>query len=187
MKQPISLLLALALSLAAVADENPFMSEPGPPTPSSVEEGKAWTEALSQMPPWPTDADLVEIALSGAPDPFRYFIDSTHLTVGPDKVVRFTLVAQSSSGTRNLAFEGIRCTPKGQYKVYAYGVSGQFTPVWRNDWAPISEISTERYRADLWRYHFCEPEAFMPRRRSDIIRSLKGRIPSGRGAGFQLD
>ncbi|WP_245232425.1 CNP1-like family protein [Thiorhodococcus minor] len=169
------------------ARDDAFVPDPTPPGPSDIRPGTPWQEAAVRLPPWPDDADLVEFELDGSADPFRYFIDAKHLSVGPDRVVRYTLVAQGRNGTRNLSFEGIRCSPKGSYKVFAYGTGGRFSALEGGDWQQISNLDGERYRKDLWRFHFCVPREFKPRPKQDMIRSLQGRIAPRQNTGFQAD
>ncbi len=169
------------------AREDVFVPDPEPPGPLEFIPGEPWREAAVPPPPWPKDADLVEFKLDGPPDPFRYFIDAKHLSIGPDRVVRYTLVVEGRNGTRNLSFEGIRCTPKGQYKVYAYGVAERFSTLEGSEWQRVLTPDAERYRLDLWRFHLCVPREFKPRPKQDMIRSLKGRIPPRQNTGFQSD
>lgn len=178
-------LFAMLWGTSVLAEDSPFIHEPEPFTPSSVKPGTPWTEALTRLPPLPADADLIEFRLDGAQDSFRYFIDGKHLSVGPDEVVRYTLVARSDTGARNLSFEGIRCTPQGQYRVFAYGTGSGFTPV-NEDWREIGP-ATERYRVELQRHHFCIPRAFKPRPVKDMKRSLQGHIAPRQNSGFLPD
>jgi hypothetical protein len=190
MKQ--SILLPLCFSLvslgASSAADNAFVPDAHAPAPTSIKEGTPWRETQSPLPPWPGDADLLEFKLeSPASDPFRYFIDKTHLTTGSDGVVRYTLVAEGNSGTRNLSVEGIRCTPRGEYKVYAYGGAGKFTAIDGGAWQPIASPMADVYRKELWQYHLCIPREFKPRPKKDMIRSLQGHIAPRQNTGFQAD
>jgi hypothetical protein len=178
-------LFAILWATSIPAEESPFIHEPAPLTPSSVKPGTPWTEALTRLPPLPDDADLIEFRLDGSQGSFRYFIDGQHLSVGSDEVVRYTLVARSGTGAGNLSFEGLRCTPQGQYRVFAYGTGNGFTPV-NEDWQGIGP-ATERYRVELWRHHFCVPRAFKPRPITDMKRSLQGRIAPRQNSGFLPD
>jgi hypothetical protein len=184
--QRLPLLLILCLGMSAPSARNAFVTDAEPAPPSSIEPGKPWAEMDAALPPWPKDADLIELVPDGPPSTFRYFIDRRNLRIGADGVVRYTLVAESSNGARNLSVEGIRCTPKGSHKVYAYGVSGRFDRV-EGDWRSISGQAGERYLQDLWRFHICVPQGFKPRPESDMIRSLTGRISPRQNMGFQSD
>ncbi|MBK1695338.1 hypothetical protein CKO09_11415 [Chromatium weissei] len=145
------------------------------PRPKEIEmpSTTSWHELIIPLPPLPNDTDLVELKTEGMNSTFRYFMDTKHLLISADAVVRYTLVIESHSGSRNLSYEGIRCTPKGQYKIFAYGVNDQFVLLNEAIWQPISDFGSERYRSDLWQFHFCAPSEFKPRSKSDILRSLK--------------
>lgn len=169
------------------AARNAFVTDAEPPVPSSVQAGTPWKEADSTLPPWPQDADLVELVPDGPDSALRYFIDTANLRIGSDAVVRYTVVAEGRSGTRNLSVEGIRCTPRGAYKTYAYGAGERFVPIESDEWLEISADVGERWRQDLWRFHFCIPQAFAPRPRIDMVRSLEGRISPRQNMGFLPD
>lgn len=185
--RPLSTSLLLIFAATAWAQENAFVTDAEPSPPSSVRPGDPWREAATRLPPWPKDSDLIEYRLDGPQGPFRYFVDGKHLQVGPDGVVRYTLVAEGRSGTRNVSFEGIRCTPRGTYKVFAYGAAGRFSTLTGADWQPFSRLESERYRDDLWRYHLCIPREFRPRPKKDMLRSLRGYFTPGQNSGFQSD
>lgn len=181
------LCLLLLWTAFAQAANDIFIPDAEAPVPSSVRDPEAWREGPAALPPWPKDVDLIEYAPDGPATAFRYFIDGRNLNVSTDGVVRYTLVVENRGGTRNVSFEGIRCTLRGQYKVFAYGVSGQFSLADGADWQPVSERDTERYRGDLWRFHFCIPREAKPRPRPDMIRSLRGQIAPRQNVEFQAD
>lgn len=181
------ILVGLGLAMPVSGAEDAFVTDAEPPVPSSVRPGTPWQESNTALPPWPQDADLVELVPDGPDAGLRYFIDTRNLQVGSDDVVRFTLVAEGSSGTRNLSVEGIRCTPRGTYKTYAYGAGEGFVPTASDEWLPMPAHGAERWRHDLWRFHFCIPQAFAPRPKIDMVRSLKGRIAPRQNMGFLPD
>lgn len=183
---PLLPLLALFATTAAHA-ERLFIDEPEPIAPRSIGEREPWKEGAAKLPPWPDDGDLVEFELDGAPSPMRFYIDGKNLNVGTDGVVRYTLVIESRSGTRNLSFEGIRCTLKGAYKVYAYGEDGKFNRTPEGDWLPISGGGHDRYHQELHRHHLCVPLKLEPRPKKDMLRALKGRIDPRANTGFLSD
>ncbi len=86
--------------------------------------------------------------------PAIHVVDTKHLSVGKDEVVRYTLVARSNSGASNVSFEGIRCTLNGDYKIYGYGTGNRLKPAAEMDWRRVGKSGPESYRDDLWRYHF---------------------------------
>jgi hypothetical protein len=181
--------LAAALPLMpalGTAADRPFIDEPDHFSSSRVQEGQPWKEGSVSLPPWPADKDLVELKPDGDTSPFRYFIDGEHLSVGRDGVVRYTLVVEAPSGTRNVSFEGMHCTARGEYKVYAYGAGGSFKRV-QQGWQPIHERGYDRYHDELYRVVLCVPLKFEPRPKKDMIRAMEGHLPRRTNAGFLPD
>lgn len=183
------LLLALAASNPALAfRDDAFQPDAAPDAPSSVREGEAWKEGAVILPPWPKDADLLEFEPDMPERPFRFYIDRGSLDIDPaGQVVRYTLVAESRSGVRNLSYEAIRCTIRGAYKVYAYGANGSFQQAPASDWLPLTRDSSEGYREDLWRNRFCVSREARVKPEREIVRSLKGRGSNREHTGFQAD
>jgi hypothetical protein len=179
-------LAALTTPLAPAAAEKFFIDEQEPIVPSSVQEREPWKEIRGALPPWPRDADLVEFQLD-APSPFRYYIDGRNLSIGEDQVVRYTLVAESPSGTRNVSFEGLRCTPQGAYQTYAYGVNGSFQPQPETDWLRVTSQPGDAVQNELHKHFLCGPLTFAPRPKKDMIRALQGRIAERENSGFLPD
>lgn len=185
--RPFILLPMLSLALtAALADERPFIDEPEPPVPKSVKPAKEWEEDRVRLPPWPRDQDLVEIPLDDPDARFHYSLDAKNLATGSDGVVRYTLVTESRSGTRNLSFEGIRCTPRGALRVYAFGSQGSFSRIEpKQDWRPIDDRSTRSVHRELWRHYLCVPRLLQPLPKQKQLRRLRsGRVPSVDNTGF---
>jgi hypothetical protein len=180
------LFTALAFPLAVAAEEKFFIDEQEPIVPSSVREAEPWKETRGDLPPWPRDSDLVEFKLD-APSPFRYFIDGRNLRIGKDEVVRYTLVAESPSGARNVSFEGLRCTANGAYQTYAYGANGSFQVLPETDWLKIAGLPGDALHKELHKHFLCGPLTFKPRPRKDMIRALQGQIAEKENSGFQPD
>ncbi|MEA3277344.1 MAG: CNP1-like family protein [Pseudomonadota bacterium] len=189
MKRQTLLLLLFALPATALSAERerPFIDEPEPGTPRSVTEPDYWEEGAAPLPAWPKDADLVEFQVDNDESPFRYFIDGKHLDAGADGIVRYTLVVESPTGARNVSFEGIRCTPKGVYKTYAYGVGDRFKAVAEGDWERIPTRGYDKYHGALYGQLLCVPLKFEPRPKKDMIRALRGRLQTKANTGFLPD
>ena len=185
----LPILILLSTSPAALAARtDAFVPDQEAPVPSSVTPGAPWSETATTLPPWPRDADLAEFVPDGPATGLRYFIDTANLRVGADQVVRFTLVAESRGGARNVSHEGLRCTPRGAYRIYAYGLDGRFAPATGpDDWQPLSGEARDAWRQSLWAFHFCIPRVFAPRPAKDMIRSLRGHLPERQNWGFQTD
>ncbi len=182
-------LLACTAGTRLVAQDNLFVNDAAPDTPASVRDAEPWREQQFALPPWPREENLIPVRLDSAGGPFSYFIDALSLNTGTDAVVRYTLVAQSASGVRNLSFEGVRCTPRGQFRVYAYGQQGRFEPVAQtDDWRSIDRTGSDPIREELWRHYLCIPRKFAPRPREAQLRTLRsGRVGKHENSGFRTD
>ena len=122
--------------LPGVPEETPFVEQNVPP------------------PPYPEDSNLTEFYLRGQTSN-RFFIDTSSLTVGTDRVVRFALVIRTPEGTQTTTFSGLRCSER-EWKDYAYGRSDQ---TWSTDSAPqwrrIQDVGFNNYRGTLYNDFLC--------------------------------
>jgi hypothetical protein len=190
--RPIALILPLTLaalpSLAVSADwDRPFIDEQSAPTPSSVQDRDAtWKESATSLPPWPKDGDLVEFSVDDPSSQFRQFIDGKHISIGADGAVRYTLVVESSSGVRNVSFEGLRCTPQGVYKIYAYGYNGRFQKT-DGEWISLHGSFQDKIHRDLHELILCVPRKFEPRSTREIVHAMQVRNPRNASTGFIAD
>ncbi|WP_295384952.1 CNP1-like family protein [uncultured Thiodictyon sp.] len=183
---PLPLLLALFLGCPPALAENNFTLDPESRHIQELPEPVAKPEMAAPLPPWPRDADLIAYTPDGPPTPFRFYIDGKNLTTDArHEEVHYTLILESKTGTRNVSFEGIRCTLKGEYKVFAYGTNGHFARAPGDEWQPITALGNESYRDDLWRNRFCIARETRGRALPDILRALKGRVSATDSTGFQ--
>jgi hypothetical protein len=116
-------------------------------------ESREFKEADLALPPPPGDG-LIEFFVSSASS-FRFFIDPKALSVGPDGVVRYTLVARSPSGVANVSYEGIRCGGQGLYRVYAFSDGGKWSRNPGAEWKTIEPKGVQRWHAVLRSNFFC--------------------------------
>lgn len=133
-------------------------------------EGEAWKEQAVTIPVYPEKENLLPVnILSGQ---FKYFLDSTSISIGSDdEVIRYSVVAVSKSGVRNVFYEGIRCDVK-EYKTYAYGSgAGPFRKM-SSGWKRVRGFGSQGYRSDLVGEYFCKGEA-VPEKIENIIQELK--------------
>lgn len=178
-------LILLTVSAFASA-ESPFVFGPEEIVPKSIKPGAKWKEGDVSLPAWPKDVDLIGVSLDRPDAPFAYYIDRASLATGRDGVVRYTIVAEAGGGVRNITFEGIRCTPSGAYRIYAFGHGGAFKPATGgDDWQPIGLTAGNAARNELWRHYLCVPRLFKPRPKRDQLRMLRsGRVPEIENSGF---
>ena len=116
-----------------------------------------WKEVEIKLPAYPKMDELIEFFVSSASS-FRFFIDPVSLSpAGRDGVVRYTLVAHSSSGVANVSYEGMRCSTNS-YKLYALGNEGRWS-VRESDWRPLEPRSVQRWHLELRSRYFCPGNA----------------------------
>lgn len=143
---------------------------------------KTFKEAEAMLPPLPVDADLIPFTVNGT-GAFTFAIDPKSVTVGADKVVRYTVVIRSQSGARNVNFEGMRCDA-GMTRLYATLPTGatEWIPNRSEDreaWHRIESNERNAYASTLAREFFCEGHtvAGTP---ADMVRALKSEAPVSR-------
>ena len=95
---------------------------------------------------------LLEFFVSSASS-FKFFVDPQSLSVGADGVVRYTLVARSSSGVENVSYEGIRCN-NFSYRIYALAHDSTWTRT-QSDWSTIERKRVQRWHEVLAMEYFC--------------------------------
>ena len=129
-----------------------------------------WQESTVTLPPYPKDENLLVAPLL-ATDTLKIYIDRTSLSRGADRVARFSLVVQSSSGARSVFYDGLRCETR-EYKTYAIGSPEHvFTPVKDAAWRRIPQPAMNAFRYQLYRHYICDEHdsARMP---EDVVRQL---------------
>jgi hypothetical protein len=119
-------------------------------------ESPAWKEEVPGLPAYPENDRLLELPASLPGSDFRVFIDPDSLSVGSDRVVRYTLVIVSSSGVRNISYEGLHCG-SNETRRYAYGSDDKWIPIDFAPWQKVSDIGMEHYRHVLYWDYLCNP------------------------------
>jgi hypothetical protein len=101
--------------------------------------------------------------------------------VGPDRIVRYTLIARSASGVANVSYEGMRCD-SGTYKIYAYGNDGRWTA--RDaEWRDVEPKGIARWHYELRSNFFCLNRTgtiFTAKEGLDALRRANGPGVTGR-------
>jgi hypothetical protein len=122
--------------LPGVPEEVPFVEQNVPP------------------PPYPKDSNLTEFYLRGQ-TANRFFVDTSSLTVGTDRIVRFALVIRTPEGTETTTFSGLRCATR-EWKDYAVGTIGRtWAPDSAQPWRRIQNLSFNDYRGTLYNDFLC--------------------------------
>lgn len=114
---------------------------------------KEWKEISLQIPLAPKAENLVAFYQSGNQS---FALDTKSLSVGKDGTIRYTLVSTSSTGAKNISYEGLRCET-GEKKLYAFGrADGTWSRSRRNQWDAISSTDFNKQHITLALEYFCE-------------------------------
>lgn len=159
----ILLVLCLFLPLLAHAEWGEFELE--------FEQDKPWTEVAAKLPPYPQPENLIPFNVSSATRN-RHFVDAESISVGADKVIRYTVVIQAAGGASNVSYEGLRCE-SGERRLYAYGHPGGNWSKARNaGWEGIRFRSLLSYHKALFEDHFC-PNGIRVKDGKEAVRNLR--------------
>ncbi len=86
----------------------------------------------------------------------RFGVDPATLSITPDGIVRYVMVATSAAGTVSAMYEGIRCAT-GEVKTYSrYNAQGPWSPVENPQWQDLSGNLPSRHALALARQGACE-------------------------------
>ena len=155
--------LLLCLPLAAHAAWMDFDHE--------FEQDKPWAEVAGHLPPYPKEQNLIPFNVSSATNN-EFFVDSQSISVGSDKVVRYTVVVKAAGGATNVSYEGIRCET-AERRLYAYGhPDGNWSRARDAAWQGIRLRSLLSYRKALYEDHFC-PDGIAVRDARTAVDSLR--------------
>lgn len=129
------LALAVAGAVTAASAVEPG-APPGTPDNSNIPDVPEWKEVDAPPPPALRTQGLIALDVAGTT--LHFGVDPRSITVGGDGVVRYVVVATSSSGAVNGMYEGIRCNA-GEVKVYArYNPDSGWVPVRDGEWQKLS-------------------------------------------------
>lgn len=156
-------LAALLLGVAAAGAQAQLLTDPN----------REWREADAPPPPPLRQDGLVPFVVS-VNSQLRFGVDPASVTLGPDGVIRYVIVAQSASGALNAWYEGLRCTT-AQVKTYAHwnpGPPGEWRPNPGAEWRNLGGEFASRPAVALARNGFCDGPT--PNGRpADMLRALR--------------
>jgi hypothetical protein len=149
-RRPVSPVISAVLLAAALAA--PVQHARGA---ESEEEIRDWKESDVALPAYPKPDALIPFA-AGAATPHRFFIDPQSLSIGPDGVVRYTLVVKTAGGATNVTHEGVRCEVREQ-KIYAIGgAKGDWVRARDPQWRRIEYRAVNNHHGVLYADFLCE-------------------------------
>lgn len=130
-----------------------------------------WKEGMvSSLPALPVNGNLLPFDLVQR-SAMTYMIDSKSVSVGADGVVRYTVVIDSPSGTRNIRYEGMHCA---SYRWRLYSGANSEGTAWDNastDWARIEDSALNGYHGTLYNDYFCDNK--VPAKAANIVQNIR--------------
>lgn len=142
-------LAALLLAAALPGGQAQLLTDTDP--------NRDWREADAPPPPSLRTDGLVPFVVS-VHSQLRFGVDPASVTLGPDGVIRYVIVAQSDSGTLNAWYEGLRCAT-AQVKTYAHwnpGPPGEWRINANAAWRNLGGEFASRPAVALARGGFCD-------------------------------
>jgi hypothetical protein len=120
-----------------------------------AEEDKGpWQEAEVSFPAPPQLEKLLPLKTE-ANAGMRFAVDPEALAIGSDGVVRYTVVATSAGGARNVSYEGIRCKTF-ERRVYGYNHKDSWNKSRNSKWERIVRGERNGYADTLALDFFCQ-------------------------------
>ena len=116
-----------------------------------------WKEIEAPPPPALRTTGLIPVDVPGAS--LRFGVDPASITIGQDLVVRYVVVATSSSGAVNAFYEGIRCNT-GEVKVYArHNPDSGWVAAREGKWQDVYKTPNSRHSMHIARSGACREHA----------------------------
>lgn len=108
-----------------------------------------------KLPALPRPENLIRFDMGPAHRGFEYFVDGATLSIGEDRIIRYTLVVKSDMGASNVTYQGIRCVTR-ERKDFAYGRrDGSWVQARNPEWRKIGTASVEGPVYVLYNDFFC--------------------------------
>jgi hypothetical protein len=129
-----------------------------------------WKEVEVPAPPAFDLKSLVPVEMS-VQSQLKWGVDPATVSITKDGVIRYVIVAQSSSGVVNAMYEGIRCN-KAEFRRYArHNPSSGWVKSTDSDWTPLRNTGASRHPQTLAKSGMCDGAA-PPASVADAIRQL---------------
>ena len=115
-----------------------------------------WKEQEAPPPPPLRTTGLIPLEVPGSS--LRFGIDPASVAIGKDRVVRYVVVATSSTGAVNGIYEGISCD-KAAVRIFARHNPDSGWVEAKNQWQPLHETRNSRYSLQVARTGACLGDA----------------------------
>ena len=132
---------------------------------------KPWQEIEVQLPSFPRFEDLIPFEVGSISDK-QFLIDEKSISIGSDEVIRYSLIVVSSSGARNISYEGMRCAT-AERRTYAFGRADEtWSKARSNKWINIRGGSNSHHVA-LFADYFCAVGEQSVMKPEDAVRAMR--------------
>jgi hypothetical protein len=112
-----------------------------------------WREIEAPPPPPLRTTALVPLEVPGTS--MRFGVDPASVSIGADRIVRYVIVATSTSGVVNAMYEGIRCDA-GEVKVFArHNPDSGWVPARSAQWQALNTTPNSRHSLEVARNGAC--------------------------------
>jgi hypothetical protein len=160
------LVCAIAAALFLGGCARPPASDDGPETVAVQR-----SEPPPAPPPFPRSEQLMRVDL-GAQSGFEFLVDPASIAVEPDDTIRYTLVAQSGAGAKNISFEALRCRSHERRVYYLGHRDGTWSAARNSRWVPADAGAAGRLYATLAAYYLC-PHRKVVRTAAEAIQAIR--------------
>jgi hypothetical protein len=132
-----------------------------------------WQEAEAPPPPALRLDGLIPLEVPRSS--LRFGVDPASVALGSDGIVRYVVVATSTTGAVNALYEGLRCDT-GEFKVYARHNAGSgWTVAKDSPWRPLHDGQSASHSLLIARTGACVGRS--PNRSADqIVRDLRAPV-----------
>ena len=135
-----------------------------------------WKESEAPPPPAFNSKQLIAIDMPRYVT-LKFGVDPTTLTITPEGIVRYVMVATNASGSVSAMYEGIRCA-SGEVKTYArYSPSGHWSAVKNPQWQGLNDNLPSLHAMALARQGACQGRSTPGNSMADIVKALKSPMP----------
>lgn len=159
--------LALILCTSACISQSNFFD--------TLDYKKDWKAIQSNLPAYPQQENLLKFD-AGPTARLRYFIDAKSISIDEQRVIRYTIVAQSEQGASNISYEGIRCETRERKR---YAIGNNETRTWthakNSEWQQLEMVTQSLAQRELAKFYFC-PRGLVVNSPKEAIHALKAGI-----------
>jgi hypothetical protein len=133
-----------------------------------------WKESEAPPPPAFSQEQLLPITMPSYVS-LQLGLDPATLRITPDGIIRYVVVARSTTGSLNAMYEGIQCAT-WKVKTYArFATNGQWSLVTEPKWQDLADKLPSKHAIALARQGLCENGSIAASSVASIVQALKNK------------